>query len=313
MKTLKSYLILNLFFFSASLAKAQIYVANIDGSGIEEVGSVPYDVASLSISHDGKELLFVGRRTNTRGPSLDERRLFSMRIDGSKITQLSPNTGPEIVSAVFGPDDKLIFFEEFNAKGVSKIFSADRKWKHKKLVVEDGLRPQLNSSGDQLVFEKMPCKIFVSKSDGTEEHQLSGNPCAHSPSFDPINDKRILYCEHSRDIVTVNSDGTKKRVLFGNNELVLITHPIFTPNGTQIIYGRPQRQWDLFIVNADGSNPHELLSFPAVSSVNPVVSPDGKKLYFSRFSAERRAEFEKYLGLTEETSNGRTRPQGQQP
>jgi Tol biopolymer transport system component len=122
MKTLKSYLILNLFFFSASLAKAQIYVANIDGSGIEEVGSVPYDVASLSISHDGKELLFVGRRTNTRGPSLDERRLFSMRIDGSKITQLSPNTGPEIVPAVFGPDDKHIFLKNSMQKEFLKYF-----------------------------------------------------------------------------------------------------------------------------------------------------------------------------------------------
>jgi Tol biopolymer transport system component len=58
-------------------------------------------------------------------------------------------------------------------------------------------------------------------------------------------------------------------------------YPVFTPDGTKILYQylsgpRISSNYDLILMNADGTNPINLTNQNGTSYWNPVISPDGK-------------------------------------
>ncbi|HRV91671.1 MAG TPA: LysM peptidoglycan-binding domain-containing protein [Anaerolineae bacterium] len=54
------------------------------------------------------------------------------------------------------------------------------------------------------------------------------------------------------------------------------THPAWSPVGDQIVYQSPTAgSWDLYVINADGSNKRQLTSDPGIEGL-PAWSPDGQ-------------------------------------
>ena len=78
----------------------------------------------------------------------------------------------------------------------------------------------------------------------------------------------------------MNSDGSGQKILTSSGESLF---PVFTPDGTKILYQHLSGpalydNWDLILMNADGSNPTNLTNQNATSYWNPVISPDGKTI-----------------------------------
>ncbi len=81
-------------------------------------------------------------------------------------------------------------------------------------------------------------------------------------------------------IYAVNPDGSGRIQLAAGSA----HHPAWSPDGTKVAFARfAPSQYDLWIVNADGSNPHPLTS-TASSEYSPAWSPDGTKIVFQNYN-----------------------------
>ncbi len=131
---------------------------------------------------------------------------------------------------------------------------------------------------------------------------LAGRPvkadadAAYSPDG-----SRIAFTSRRKgneDIFVMNADGTNLRQLT-SNPLALLSPgindfsdyaPAWSPDGRQIAFTTARNngmmsyiEWDIYIMNADGSNPHRFTS----RAVEPAWSPDGKWIAYAsagRFS-----------------------------
>lgn len=80
------------------------------------------------------------------------------------------------------------------------------------------------------------------------------------------------------EVWTIRPDGT------GEEHLVKGSSARWSPDGARVAYDAPtaESDGDLFVANADGSDPRRLTSTPAVET--PAAwSPDGKRILFTRY------------------------------
>lgn len=102
--------------------------------------------------------------------------------------------------------------------------------------------------------------------------------------FSP-NGSRIAYVTNStgsetsiqsQKIVVMYADGSNPVRLTSTPDSVLENWPAWTPDGSQIVYGAGG---DIFIINADGTDPRQLTSGPTRDN-HPAVSPDGSTIAY---------------------------------
>ena len=88
------------------------------------------------------------------------------------------------------------------------------------------------------------------------------------------------------DIFTVNPDGSDvKRVTFFASNTIAPVYVGWSPDGRQLVFDLFDTntiQGQLWLVNADGSNPHLLLNDPSFNDGEPSFSPDGNHIAFVR-------------------------------
>jgi Tol biopolymer transport system component len=105
----------------------------------------------------------------------------------------------------------------------------------------------------------------------------------------PGQNGRIAFIEASGtglDIFTMNPDGSdvKQLTTFGSSGGFTCC-ATWSPDGRQLVFGAepgPPFVSQLWIMNEDGSNQHELLNDPSAFDFTPSFSPDGSQIVFSR-------------------------------
>ena len=120
---------------------------------------------------------------------------------------------------------------------------------------------------------------------------VSGGPTA------PVDTKLV-----SPQLTAVAPDGSALLVLLGGMDAA--TGPLWSiplPAGEPRRLGNIDAQWAsyfpdgrivfsttsaLYVADKDGSNPRELFATPGASTPTPVVSPDGKRILFNRFTGD---------------------------
>jgi Tol biopolymer transport system component len=246
-------------FSSTRAGNSEIYVMNPNGSGVQRLTEDPATDLTPAWSADGTRIAFTG--------DFD---IYSMNADGSSRTQLTNNSDLE-ADPTWSPDGSRIAYERALPAG----------------------------EGHVLV------KIHIMNANGSNQVPLQADPLVthRRPAWSPDGSKIALVglgSFGSEQIYTVNVAGTGLRRLTGPSTGDVVTagdaysrdYPNWSPDGSKILFARSgpctsvsctpeDAQYDVFVMNADGSGRKKRLTNNLVDDENPTWSPDGKRIVFT--------------------------------
>jgi tol-pal system beta propeller repeat protein TolB len=147
--------------------------------------------------------------------------------------------------------------------------------------------PHWSADGRKLLYscgKSGLLQIYRYDVDRGEEVNLTKSAAnEHQPSWSP-DGKRVLFTSQrtgNHEIFVMNDDGTNAVNLTNNPGFD--SDPAWAPDGKQIAFGssRLGGGFRLFVMNADGSNPRDLLQRSLGGWISPSWSPDGKQILFA--------------------------------
>ncbi len=172
--------------------------------------------------------------------------IYVMNADGSDPQRITNMKTGDACGPVWSPDGKKIAFYAFALTNPSRnpeIWVMDRDGSNQKRLTDHGLDPSWSPDGRQIAF--------ASKRDGVFQ------------------------------IYVMNADGSNVRRLTKHN--AEDANPAWAPDGAAIAYvsATADDRRGLFIMGADGSEPHGLAHSKNQDFCFPSWSPDGKTLVFT--------------------------------
>lgn len=126
-------------------------------------------------------------------------------------------------------------------------------------------------------------RLYTIKSNGEDNRPISDfysvTSIESAPDWSPDGQRIVFDNRETRDIMSVNWDGSDLQNL--TNDQLFDFSPKWSPDGTQIVYSSQNPSpFQIFVMDADGSNPRQITQFPSSSSILPKWSPDGRKIAF---------------------------------
>jgi TolB protein len=94
------------------------------------------------------------------------------------------------------------------------------------------------------------------------------------------------------DLWMMNADGSEPRRLTDYAEFD--SDPVWSPDGKRIAFTRtmPDRQFDILIINADGTSLVNLTSTEKFDEATPAWSPDGRRIAFASNRGSQNANYD---------------------
>ncbi len=232
-------------FVSNRVERFHLFIMNPDGS--QQVGLTKGEAIEFDPvrSPDGKQIAFA----LDANPQELRSDIYVMHADGSrstKLTQSQPNT--YAFAPAWSPDSKRIVYSilEFGQSGKPPDFTLQ-------LMDANGKNSKPLGRGVLPAWSPDGKKILYS---------LAGGPFPN--------------------LVMMDADGSNTKSLADKGMM-----GVWSPDGKRIAYiGEGEsHQFALFVMNADGSEPTQLIKTPDHMELGPQWSADGKRLFFTR--AER--------------------------
>lgn len=247
--------------------------------------------AEAYFSADDKQIIFQSHE----GPGCDQ--IYIMALDGSGRRMVSTGKGKTTCSYIF-PGGKRILYASTHGAGPECPPPPDyRRGYVWKLYAE---------------FD-----IYTARPDGSGVKRLTAAPGYDAEATISRDGKKIVFTsmrDGDIDIYTMDANGKNVKRL--TSELGYDGGPFFSPDGKKIVYRahhpqdpqeieeykmllkdgalRPSR-FELFVMDADGSNKRKLTSYGAASFA-PFFHPDGQRIIFaSNLHDPRSRNFDLYL------------------
>lgn len=231
----------------------ELYVINVDGSGLQRITYRAGDDSNPTWSPDGSKLA------------------FESRMRGSRHHYVTPEI---FVVADFNPEPKQITDSAYSDR--VPVWSPDGA----RIAYVSQRLDRLSSLFDD-------SELNVSNADGSATKQLTDNDYMDfRPAWSP-DSTRIAYVsdyDGDEDIYTINADGSGIKRLTVNDHPD--SRPVWSPDGGKIAYVSLHngRHTDLFVMNQDGSGVVQLTDYDDAETNHyygaPSWSPDGTRIAF---------------------------------
>jgi Tol biopolymer transport system component len=253
----------------------EIYVINVDGTGLRRLTRNAVPEGHPVWSPDGQRIAFVRWRA---GPAWN---IYVMNADGSgqrRLTQTPRRPG----EPAWSPEgEKIAFSAPAGRLGAADVFviNADGSGLQNVTTTETtSFDLAWSPDGRQIAYveihlPELGSPLYVVNADGTGKHRLTP-PLAVDlgiPSWSP--DGRTLAFTGVGGIYAVHADGSGLRKLTGHGY-----GPEWSPDGRKIAFisdrdDPAHRASDIFVMNADGSGQRNLTHTPNVSEHTASWAP----------------------------------------
>lgn len=190
-----------------------IFIANADGSDIEQLTTEWRYDAEATLSPDGSKIVF----TSLRSGDLE---IYTMNLDGSDVRQLTDKLGYD-GGAFFSPDGTKIVYRAYYPQAKEEIDD------YTSLLAEDMIRPS------QL-------EVYVMDADGKNKRQVTDlHAASFAPFFHPSGEKIIFSTnypsrEREFDLFMINVDGTGLTRV--TNSPGFDGFPMWAPDGKTFVF-----------------------------------------------------------------------------
>jgi len=252
---------------AAHTFKADIYVMRADGSELKKISG---DEKNEFYTAWAKGRVFFG----AEDPKTKDSNIFSARLDGSDLRQVTNSRGKNSTPAV-SRDGKRIAFVSTRDSDKYQIYTANPDGSVVRRLTTDSeigyFNPQFSPDGKRIVYyaEKGDGKdqVWVMNSDGSSPTLLTNN-IGHNifPGWS-ADGKEIIFASSKRDqksdgsyvdgsyLYVMNSDGSNLRKL-GDVQSFFAR---FSPNGKHIAYVSGKFPLThVFVANIDGSGTQKI-------------------------------------------------------
>jgi Tol biopolymer transport system component/predicted Ser/Thr protein kinase len=267
-----------------------LYTARPDGSAVRELVSLPGVGFAVHWSPDGSHL-----ELSVVNPKTGAESLWQLRADGTKLHELLPGWSSPAAECcgVWAPDGKYLVFQA-TRRGLTTLWALPQK---------DGLFSSASRRPIQLTTGPMDTLSPVLSRDGRKIFTLGIQPRgklvryeARSKSFVPyLGGASISDVNFSKDGQWISYSSYPEGDLWrskadGSDKLQLTFPPLqaslprWSSDGKQIAFiGRkPGEAAKIYIVPTDGGEPERVLPQDTAEEMDPVWSPDGNRLVFSK-------------------------------
>ncbi len=263
----------------------QMYVMNLDGSGVRRVSNGQGRTTCGFFTPDGKQIVYASthgqspscpaRPSMARGyvwPIYDGYDIYRADADGSNAVAITSTPGYD-AEATVGPHGRVVFTSVRD--GDMEIYS----------MALDG------SDVRRLTNRPGPDGGAFYSPDGTQIVFRGRHP---APGSTELRDYFALLAEGlwrptSTELYVMNADGSNLRQITDNGAANFA--PYWTPDGKRLIFSSnlhnvKGRDFELFLVDADGRNLERVTHHPDFDGF-PMFSPDGTHLVFASNRQQR--------------------------
>ena len=279
--------------FTSPLARAstsELWIVPLAGGEPRRV--YDGDAVQATFSPDGQRLAFWGVRTGS-----GERDIWTIGVDGGEPIAVTEQ-GPVDWNPVWSPDGRFLYYSS-DRDGNMNLWripidqtTGEPRGRPQPVTTGVGAWSQhlsLSSDGRHIayaskLFSQNPQKVPFEPSTGvvTGQPQWISRGSISLETCSPSADEQWLVCQmmgKQEDIAVIRADGSERRQL--TDDPYKDRHPRWVPGGDEIVfYSDRSGSYEIWAINGDGSGLRQLTDTPGVSTIWPLVSPDGTRLLY---------------------------------
>jgi Tol biopolymer transport system component len=230
--------------------------------------------------------------------------IYTMNPDGTELTNLTDAFGDWAdTDPNWSPDGTKIAFSsgragnEFYNVFVMNADGSDQVQLTFEAEFDSGFSPSWSPEGSQIAFTSTrdgDWEIFIMNADGSDQTNITGpnqslNYDDMNPDWSP-DGARIVFegvREGAWEILTMDPDGTDEVNLTAEDDppwTNINGYASYRPDGSKIVYmsqiNDGSEDWDIWVMNPDGTEKENVLPDDEWSDVAPRWSPDGNQIIF---------------------------------
>jgi hypothetical protein len=264
-------------FNSSRAGNNDVYVMNIDGSGVTRITHGPYDERVPAWSPDGRQIAY----QSNEGGSYN---LTVYNLDTGRARQVT-STDCNDYNPVWSPDGEwLAFYSDCDGNREIYVIRSDGSGRDQ-LTHTSSINnwfPNWSPDGKQITFSSNRSgryEVYIMNADGSGVRALAlGCVSAFSPDGQYL--VFAQYCTDTGQIYLIRADGTGLRTLLEEENNA---NPSWSPDGEWVLF-QSERTGDeeIFMIRLDGSELKQLTFDPGRDSAPvwqpvPVPFPEGMR------------------------------------